>query len=564
MPSSLRASVRVLGPLRPDSIRNRILLFALIAALLPSVTTAWLAYRQNQRSIAERTDQDLRAASDQAWRELELWLRDRLHELRTFTGSYEVRENVGRAAGTPTSAGRITEYLESVVRSIPEYGRLFVTDPNGRLVANSGSGRASPDMPADWITTLRTAEQVVGEPAWDSLTREPRLTLAVPIRSGGTGQLIGVLGAEMRFRQVRSLLRSKTPGDQGRAYLITYDRRIVVASDSASAELMETTLSPAVAGLLFENQTRTVTYTGLGGEPVLGTLRRVPTLDWAVVAEIPTRVAYQQVRDVRNGALLILVALVLGIGLIAYRLGLLIVRPLDLLTRATGEVAKGDFTVDLPPAGGGEVGYLTQVFNDMVARLREKDAQVENAQETLRRQNVELERLSVTDGLTGLINRRRLMEVLVGEIERSKRMSHVCTVLMMDVDHFKRYNDAQGHQAGDDVLRGVGAVLREATREMDWSARYGGEEFFALLPETDAKEAGEVAERIRTKLRERIFVGGRVTLSIGMAQFPTHGESPETVIAAADAALYQAKADGRDRVVRAGGTKRGSGSQRGA
>jgi diguanylate cyclase (GGDEF)-like protein len=143
-------------------------------------------------------------------------------------------------------------------------------------------------------------------------------------------------------------------------------------------------------------------------------------------------------------------------------------------------------------------------------------------------------------------------------------MSHICTVLMMDVDHFKRYNDAQGHQAGDDVLRGVGAVLREATREMDWSARYGGEEFFALLPETDAKEAGEVAERIRTKLRERIFVGGRVTLSIGMAQYPTHGESPEAVIAAADAALYQAKADGRDRVVRAGGTKRGSGSQRGA
>jgi diguanylate cyclase (GGDEF)-like protein len=271
------------------------------------------------------------------------------------------------------------------------------------------------------------------------------------------------------------------------------------------------------------------------------------------VAEIPTAQAYAEVRMLRNMAILILVALVLGIGLIAYQLGLLIVRPLDRLTRGAAVVASGDFTVDLPPAGGGEVGLLTMVFNDMVARLREGRAQLNAANETLRRQNEQLERLSITDGLTGLYNRRRLMELLAGEVERSKRMAHVCTVLMMDVDNFKRYNDAHGHQAGDAVLKGLGDVLRESTREIDCAARYGGEEFFVLLPETEIKEASEVAERIRTRLKERIFLGGRVTLSVGIAAYPEHGETPEDLIAAADAALYQAKREGRDRVLQAAG-----------
>jgi diguanylate cyclase (GGDEF)-like protein len=201
------------------------------------------------------------------------------------------------------------------------------------------------------------------------------------------------------------------------------------------------------------------------------------------------------------------------------------------------------------------------VFNDMVARLREGRSRLDTANETLRRQNEELERLSVTDGLTGLYNRRRQMEMLATEVERSKRLSHVCAVLMMDVDNFKRYNDAHGHQAGDAVLRGLGAVLRETTREIDCAARYGGEEFFVLLPETDVKEATEVAERIRTQLKERIFLGGRVTISIGIAAFPEHGDTPEDLIAAADAALYQAKKEGRDRVLRAvaGGGSAGRG-----
>jgi diguanylate cyclase (GGDEF)-like protein len=561
MPGPLRATARVLGPLRPDSIRNRILLFALVAALVPSITTAWVAYQQGRRAILSKTTQDLRIASQQAIREMELWLKERLHDLRTFTGSYEITENVERAGRDPAAASRILVYLTSVLGRFPEHAELFVLDARGRLVAQTGG--TSPALPADPMAGLRMENQLVGEPVWDPVAREPRVTLLVAIRPGA-GQLLGALGVETRFRAALSSLLKYAP-DGGRAYLTTNDRRVIVASDTASRELLAHPL-PARFDPLFEagrTEGQSVEYEGLAGEPVLGTPGWIPTLRWTFVAEVPTLQAYREVRALRNLAIAILVGLVLGIGFIAYRLGLLIVRPLDRLTRGAAEVAGGDFTVDLPPAGGGEVGILTRVFNDMVAKLREGRASLDAANETLRRQNEQLERLSVTDGLTGLYNRRRLMELLETEIERSKRLEHVCAILMMDVDHFKRYNDAHGHQAGDGVLRGVGAVLHEATREIDWAARYGGEEFFVLLPETDVKKATEVAERIRARLKERIFLGGRVTLSIGVAEYPRNGETPEELIAAADGALYQAKREGRDRVVQVATVARDTNSQRG-
>jgi two-component system cell cycle response regulator len=179
------------------------------------------------------------------------------------------------------------------------------------------------------------------------------------------------------------------------------------------------------------------------------------------------------------------------------------------------------------------------VFNNMVARLRESHR--------------ELERLSATDPLTGLFNRRRMMEALDHEVRRSRRLKHTFAVIMADVDHFKRYNDANGHPAGDAVLKKVADILREATRDVDVAARYGGEEFFVLMPETEGAGAAEVADRVRERLAAEKLPGGTVTLSFGVAEFPAHGDIGETLIAIADAALYQAKREGRDRVVVAPG-----------
>ncbi|MEN3372309.1 diguanylate cyclase [Dechloromonas sp. ZS-1] len=173
--------------------------------------------------------------------------------------------------------------------------------------------------------------------------------------------------------------------------------------------------------------------------------------------------------------------------------------------------------------------------------------------------NQELKRLSAIDGLTGIPNRRYFDETLSREWRRARRNQTSISLMMCDVDLFKRYNDALGHQAGDDCLRQVAALLSaNMQRPSDTAARYGGEEFVAILPETASGGAIMVGEKVRHALHQAHLPHpeaplGFVTLSIGIATLqPAGDDGPETLIRAADQALYRAKHEGRDRVCVAG------------
>ncbi|HJX93638.1 MAG TPA: diguanylate cyclase [Pyrinomonadaceae bacterium] len=167
---------------------------------------------------------------------------------------------------------------------------------------------------------------------------------------------------------------------------------------------------------------------------------------------------------------------------------------------------------------------------------------------------IEFQLMSITDPLTGLPNRRYLEERLTEELNRSKRYDYPMSFLMIDIDDFKSYNDNNGHQAGDLALQITGHCLKAALRSADIASRYGGEEFCILLPQTSVAEAGVIADRIRHRVSTTHFPHGksqplgRVTISIGVATYSTIVNSAETVIAAADRALYQAKSLGKDRV----------------
>ncbi|KAF3891331.1 diguanylate cyclase [Tolypothrix bouteillei VB521301] len=167
--------------------------------------------------------------------------------------------------------------------------------------------------------------------------------------------------------------------------------------------------------------------------------------------------------------------------------------------------------------------------------------------ETIQEQNIR-------DPLTGLFNRRYLEESLEREIQRAKRKQFCLGVMMLDVDYFKRFNDTFSHEAGDMVLRELGRFLKKQVRLSEIACRYGGEEMTLILPETSLEVALERAEQIRKgvkllKLQNRNQNLGTMTLSVGVACFPEHGLTAESVIHAADEALYRAKKEGRDRVV---------------
>lgn len=175
--------------------------------------------------------------------------------------------------------------------------------------------------------------------------------------------------------------------------------------------------------------------------------------------------------------------------------------------------------------------------------------------------HAELEQLSVTDRLTELFNHGYLTTRLDQELGRAGRFGHSLSVIMLDIDDFKALNDRYGHLVGDEVLRGVSALIRESLREMDVAARYGGEEFVVVVPETDAAGARAVAERIRQSvgahsfLRDDAGMEVRATVSVGVSTFPTDGRSVESLIRAADDAMYGAKRAGKDRVVVSGSNR---------
>jgi diguanylate cyclase (GGDEF)-like protein len=162
--------------------------------------------------------------------------------------------------------------------------------------------------------------------------------------------------------------------------------------------------------------------------------------------------------------------------------------------------------------------------------------------------------LSVTDPLTGVSNRRHLFQQLEAELNRSRRYGTPVSMVMIDIDHFKHLNDTSGHQAGDTALKEVCQNLKAVVRKVDTVARYGGEEFVVLLPQVGREEALEVAEKLRRAVEEHPFAmgatqpGGRVTISVGVATFPTDATEQPRLVDAADSALYASKRGGRNKV----------------
>ncbi len=203
---------------------------------------------------------------------------------------------------------------------------------------------------------------------------------------------------------------------------------------------------------------------------------------------------------------------------------------------------------------GGAWDAIAKPFHpaDLVARLK-LHLKVKRLQDELISKNEALQRMSSLDALTGLRTRRYGFDVLKVEFLRAKRYGTPFSLVMADLDHFKQLNDSYGHPGGDAVLRGVSSLLLEAMRRTDVAARYGGEELMVLLPHSNLDGAIAMSERWRARIEQSVFEmpdgrSAKVTVSIGAAAFDSAFESVEELIGAADAALYLAKTNGRNRV----------------
>jgi diguanylate cyclase (GGDEF)-like protein len=218
----------------------------------------------------------------------------------------------------------------------------------------------------------------------------------------------------------------------------------------------------------------------------------------------------------------------------------------------------------------GAYEYLIKPFEDISASISLAHRAFEKYKmnkekklllEDLQRKNQELEKVNMTikelaskDGLTGLYNHRHFQEILSNELHRAKRHQQAFSLIFLDVDYFKHYNDTNGHPMGDEVLKTVGHLIKTRIRSSDIPARYGGEEFIILLPETPLEAALQLAEEIRKSVEKHPFPNdasqpnGKLTISLGVAEYPRDGQDVTALLQHVDEAMYHAKENGKNRV----------------
>lgn len=236
--------------------------------------------------------------------------------------------------------------------------------------------------------------------------------------------------------------------------------------------------------------------------------------------------------------------IVLSISLILFAtagiIGWRIAGPIQELTQISIAMSKGDLTSRVNINSKDEIGQLAHAFNDMATSIQSS--------------HEELVKLSSTDGLTGLYNHREFQKRLAAEIERSTRYGYDLSLLMIDIDNFKKFNDTYGHQAGDVVLQSISSIILKEIRRSDFAARYGGEEIAIILPESDAENAFLFSDRLRKHINQIpvSVMGNRVVhvaISIGIASFPENASDRKGLIETADQALYFAKDSGKNNAI---------------
>ena len=537
-----------------NSIKNKILIFSILATLIPSVGLGLLSFWQNETMIADNVSHQLRTLASDANRELEYWFTERVEGLRALSGSDTVINGLSQHLNlSPENATAppqvLPHYLRLVEEKLAPLLELTVLDSGSLVVASSVDEPKVVMLPDLWPQTAATEGVIIDPPHWDELHATATLTLAVPTLSLDNG-VIGALVAVVDLGTVLPRLTKAADSSPGEVVLLDLTGRPLLGSYKGAGTL--STIDMQVLRDLRAQESEPMSFEGHLDSSVLGLVEIPEALPLIVLAERHHADIYQAWTVFRDMFLTLIGGLTLLVALVAWRMGRSIVAPLESLTSAADHIADGDLSIQLPVIQRDELGHLTEVFNQMTDNLRHSHQEFETASLALQKQNQLLETLSITDSLTGLYNRKKLDDILADQFARYQRNLRPFAVLLLDIDHFKMLNDSYGHLAGDYVLSSVAKTLSQSIRSIDYAARYGGEEFVIVLPETMVSAAQEMAERIRTQVQDASYLFKEqsitVTLSVGVADSRKCDDTEYAIISRADKMLYEAKRAGRNQV----------------
>ncbi len=474
-----------------------------------------------------------------------------------------------------SNATTVRQLLEQFQRRFPDYAWIGIARPDGRVLAATGGLLENRDVKArPWF--LAGQQAVVAEdyhPAimlGSLLPRAPDpwrfVDVAGPIRDAD-GTLRGVLAIHLSWKWARTLANGLlTPALRGYGAEI-----IVVRSDGVvllgPEALLEKPIATESVRRAFEGGTGAVQERWPDGRMYLtgysrtGRGRDRAGLRWAVLVRQTETAALASAHDFERRTLWLCLGLAVALAAVAALLARRLVAPLKTLSGAIEELAHAPAhaTADRIPQVNGfhEARVLSDAMRGLVASERRHRDALEhmNAQleETVAARTAELRELLMRDVLTGLPNRRALMQALPEALARAARVGRPCAILFIDMDGFKQVNDTRGHEEGDDLLRQFGLRLMHGIRETDMAARMAGDEFVVVLELlNDARDAENKAHVLLDQLaRPYKLAGGSVQVgaSIGVAlQLPHELQDPVRLLARADQAMYEAKRKGKGRV----------------
>jgi diguanylate cyclase (GGDEF)-like protein len=552
-------------------VQAKLLAVVLLCVVVPVVTLGLFLLQRNQEVLREKVEEGVSSHLLRKQATFDDWMRDRAQEATRWSASFVVYEGLDAFAheGPESRAARdLKSYVVSLLGHYRVYESLFVLDGSGRVLTGTREEQLE-----EWARPLTQGDVpfdgvLVSPLRKSSVLGRPTLLLLRPIPPPGSsersGRAIGYFVERFDLRELESMLGEDATDLAPAPWVLDADGKIlartgkVVENPGADAFPVPAAAlaasSSASGGALVAEQS----LAGLGST-VFGLRNLAGPFPGRLAATVPSTRAFQTLQESRRGLILTGAAAAFMIAILNFVGARELLRPILLLSEGAKRVSAGDLDIYLPVRGNDEIGDLTRAFNDMAQRIREGRESVEAARDELahanaglRDANRTLETLAITDGLTSLFNRRHFQDTLETEVRRAEQQGRVLSLLLLDIDHFKQYNDRHGHPEGDAALQRVAAQVTKSIRSSDMAFRYGGEELAILLPGCPKTQGADVAEKMRNAIRTHPQrpgrFGGPLTVSIGIAVFPEDARTPSGLMDAADANLYAAKAQGRDRV----------------
>jgi diguanylate cyclase (GGDEF)-like protein len=521
-------------------IRLRLIIIALLAVIPLSLDRV----RVLEATRSERTEMAHATALDFARRSAEA-------QLEIVNSTRAVLQVIARAYMMLRPEGRTcTDLLAGFADDVRWVKGFSVVDADGRIVCTSRAmltGLSVSDR--DYVKKARESwDFVLSDYLVERAYNQPAIMAAYPVFGPGTSPYAIIL-ASIDLEWI-GRIAAAVGRQTGAAGYVIDGRGTVLASFQEHDELFGKRFADhPLIGEVLSRWDGTATTLGLDGIRRIVAYMRLPGTDARIVIGLDEREVLSRIdRELRLSYLQLVLFCCFTVIAVWYGGERLIVRPLRALARAAGRIGRGEMAVDTSPRQwAAEIAPLATALSDMAKKLAAREHDLRSA-------NRQLEELATIDSLSGLANRRGFDAKLHAEWHKAAELKQPLALLMIDVDHFKLFNDHHGHIEGDQCLRIIGDVLTLLAEAEGFAARYGGEEFALLLPNTDAPKAVGVAELLRLAVAElRIpHAGaplGHVTLSIGVAALvPAGSETAHRLVASADAALCEAKRRGRNTV----------------